>query len=107
MTFLADESTWHIPNTITMLLLAGTGVYPTAIRLSRCCKTQTCSQLRSKNVNHCYTTNASDVALKSKFAAIRKRAVYRSGAPPSINLIKDFGIDTSNTPIVVARMLPG
>jgi enoyl-CoA hydratase/carnithine racemase len=51
-----------------------------------------------------YTTNASDNGIKAKYAALRKRAVYRSGAPPSVGLIKDVGIDTSNTPAFIREV---
>ena len=85
-----------------MLSLIGT--YPTVVRLSRCTIVETNGRFRSKNGIHWYTSNASDVARKSKYAAVRKRAVYRSGAPPSISLIKDFGVDTSNTPAFIREV---
>jgi enoyl-CoA hydratase/carnithine racemase len=50
------------------------------------------------------STNASDIAMQKKHAAIRKRAIYRSGAPPSISLIKDFGTDTQNAPAFIREV---
>lgn len=40
----------------------------------------------------------------SAAAALRKRAIYRSGAPPSIALIRDEGIDTSGTPAFIRQV---
>lgn len=50
------------------------------------------------------STNASDIAIQKKHAAIRKRAIYRSGAPPSISLVKDFGTDTQNAPAFIREV---
>jgi enoyl-CoA hydratase/carnithine racemase len=46
-------------------------------------------------------------ALRSKSstaAAFRKRAIYKSGAPTSIALIKDEGFDTANTPAFIRQV---
>jgi enoyl-CoA hydratase/carnithine racemase len=42
------------------------------------------------------STNATDRGIKAQYAGVRKRAIYRCGAPPSISLIKDVGTNTEN-----------
>lgn len=86
-------------------MLSFVSTYPNFGHLAQCSKAQAIRRILPTNAIRCYNAvNASDIALKSKFAAIRKRAVYRSGAPPSINLIKDFGIDTNNTPAFIREV---
>ena len=89
---LLTMNTLHPPSIVLVssMISVVRRVHPLAGRLRSClpfCQKPTALYL---------STNASDIAIKKKYAAIRKRAIYRSGAPPSISLIKDVGTETEN-----------